>query len=158
MKQEKGITMLSLLITLLIMIVVIAIGINTVSPLVQKSNIEDLTTELMLIQAKWQIERERVNFDGTSIFDEGLINAQDTENEGKLIDEYKYVTNSESWIDSNVKAYYRLPDEALKSMGLELEKNYGYAVNYENDDIIYIPGIEAEDGKVYYKLSEIKGL
>ena len=160
MNQEKGITMVSVVVVIMIMAILVVIGVNTVSPLLQKSNIEDLTTELMLIQAKWGTEREKVNFNGNSIFDENLINPQDSDNKGKLKDEYKYTTNGETWIDSDVKAYYKLPDKALENMGLELEKNRGYLVNYENDEIIYITGIEDEDedGKIYYKLSEIKGL
>lgn len=168
MKQEKGITMVSLVVIIIILSIIVGLVVNTASPLLQKSNIEDLTTELMLIQAKWKIERERVNFDGTSIFNEvtnsyGVIvyseddaATEDINEKGKLIEQYE--TNSETWIDPGVKAYYRLPNEALESMGLELEENFGYLVNYENDEIIYIPGIEDEDGKIYYKLSEIKGL
>lgn len=158
MNQEKGITMISLIVVIIILIILIGIGISAVSPLVQKSNVQDLKTELMLIQAKWETEREKVNFDGTSILDQGLINTQDSENKGKLKDEFKYTTNGEPWVEDNVKAYYKLPGKALENMGIKLDNNFGYLVNYENDEIIYIPGFEDEEGNMHYKLSDIKQL
>lgn len=134
----------------------VVIGIRTATPMVEESNIKDLETELMLIQAKWKVEIERVNFDGTSSLDADLL-ITEGENKGKLKEEYQYWTEGEPWIEEGVK-YYQLPDKALESMGVHLEKNQGYIVNYKNDEIIYRNGLETEDGNVYYKLSEIKQL
>ena len=158
MNQEKGITLISLMVTILIFAIVVGLAIRTASPFLEKATVEDLTTELMLIQAKWKVEIQKVNFDGTSNLDETIINTTEGENKGKLQDQFKYSTNGEEWMDSSVKAYYQLPDKALEDMGIQLEKNPGYLVNYENDEVIYLEGFEAEDGKIYYKLSEIKEL
>lgn len=154
MRQEKGITILSLVITVIILIIVAGVGINVASPLIGRAKAEDVTTQLMLVQAWWKSERERVNFDGTSKLPAELIETEG-DNKGKLKEAYD--SSGASWVEENV-TYYKLSQEALNSMGLEkLKEEDGYVVNYENDEIIYLNGYE-EKGITYYKLSEIKEL
>lgn len=157
MRQEKGITMVSLVITILILVVLVGVGIYSASPIIGKATAEDLTTELMLIQAKWKVEREKVNFDGDSSLDSQLIIGEG-EGKGKLIEEYQ--TQKGAWAeDGDNTTYYQLPQEALNAMGLGMLKAENkYIVNYDNDEIIYGDGFDAEDKKTYYKLSDIKEL
>jgi len=153
MKQEKGITIISLAIIIIILVIITGVGIQVNTPIIGRADREELKTQLMLIQAKWKIEREQVNFNGTSTLDESIIIAEG-ENKGKLKDQYKYSTQGEDWVEIETE-YYKLPDEALESMGLEIENNQGYLVNYKNNEIIYVLGYEDEEGNIYYKLSQI---
>ena len=108
----------------------------------------------MLIQAKWKPEREKVNFNGESSLDSSIVNP-DGGNKGKLKDEYEYNENAEWKQDGDTIQYYKLPNKALESMGVEVKSNNGYIVNYEDDEIIYLPGVELEERTIVYKLSDM---
>lgn len=155
MKQSKGVTLVSLVVIVVILVILASIVITTTTPALKKANIVDIKTELMLIQAKWKIEREKVNFNGESSLDSSIVNSEDGDNKGKLKDEYEYNENAEWKQDGDTIQYYKLPNKALESMGVEVKSNNGYIVNYEDDEIIYLPGVELEERTIVYKLSDM---
>ena len=59
----------------------------------------------------------------------------------------------------DTKDYYYLSQEALNSMGIQIEVKEGtyYLVkyNFEDTEVVYTKGFKYE-GKTYYKLSEMK--
>ena len=167
-KNNKGITMVALVITIIILGILATIAIRSSSPVIQEAKLEDVRTTLLLIQAKWKVEKEKVTFDGTSMFPETLVvtqadvDADNTKKKGYLKDEYKVTEVKEIW---NVEEgdYYQLNQECLNAMGLqEISASDGYIVNYSNNDIIYEKGFkytnQYDEEKTYYKLSEIEEL
>ena len=163
-KDNKGITMLVLVITIIILLIIAAVAIRSSSPLVEEAKLEDVRTDLLLIQAKWKIEREKVTFDGTSMFPENQIvsaeAATETDKKGYLIE--KVETLPEGCTAEEGVTYYKLSQECLNAIGLEkIDANDNYIVNYKNNDIIYGKGFiyrSNDEEKTYYKLSEINEL
>ena len=170
MKNNKGITMIALIITVIILLVLATIGIRSSSPVLEEAKLEDVRTDLLLIQAKWKAERERAKFDGTSMFPADQIVQQEKIDDGtysaevkwQLIDEYKLPEIKPEWNLSDTVNYYKLTQERLNDMGLgNIAAENEYIVNYQDNDVIYGKGIKYTNNneeKTYYKLSEMNEL
>ena len=156
LKHNKGITLTALVITIIILGMIVAITISASSPLIDEAKLQEEKTTLLLIQAKWKVEIEKVTFDGTSMFaDMGTV-ITEGENKGYLNDEYKVQVDSKWGVEEGI--YYKLSQECLNDMGLsDVNTGKGYIVNYSNNDIILESGFEY-DGTTYYKLSDIEKL
>ena len=144
-RKEKGITTLSLIITIFMLAIVSATIIYYSRSLSKTAKIENLKSNMILIQAQAKIISEKYNYDNGSVT---LIGTPYRE------------------------GFYTLSEENLREMGLEeiaktidnkKEKYYvRYAIDIgeekHKDDYIqvkYEPGITYE-GKLYTLLSEIE--
>lgn len=155
MKNNKGITMISLVIVVLIMILLASVTAYEANGLVSIARVQSVTTNLLLIQAKVRIINEKIVFEseedkksqlyvGTKLLegDRALETMRDKE----------IVTND----DINNNSYYLLSKEDLIDMGLEsINSEDGYVVNYTTEEVIYIKGVKNNEGKYLYKLSEM---
>ncbi len=154
MKKEKnneGITIVALTITVIVLIILASIGIYTGTEIIKQANLQNINTNMMLIQAKTKTISEQAkfnkntsNYKGTKVTD--VTGNKEVE---KLL--------SENTIEDSENCYLLLQND-LNEMGLEkVKEDSGYIVNYETNEIIYVKGFETKD-KTYYKLSEMKNL
>ena len=137
-KNEKGITMLSLIITIFMLAIVSATVIYYSRSLSKTAKLENLKSNMLLIQAQAKIISEKINYGDTSV----------------VLDESK----------SQGNGFYLLDDEDLVNMGLdEIIKNKSkgekyyikYPINGYTMDVQYSPGITYK-GTVYKYLSQIQ--
>lgn len=148
-KNQRGITIVSLVIMVVLILIISSITIYTGRKVINRANHQTIFTNMMLIQAKVKTLAEQAKFNNDTSNYRGTILSSVTTNE--KIDK---VLNAGAIDDIN--KYYLLSKEDLKSMGLEKIKiEDGYLVNYETEDIIYVKGFE-RDGITYYKLSDAK--
>ena len=114
-KNNKGVTLVSLGITILIMIVIAGATIAT-SNIIEKAEEQEIITNMMLIQTKVRIIMERAEFSGDT-------------------NKY-YIGNRQS------SGLYEYNQAILDSIGLEGIKlnEERYLVDYETGDIIYQKG------------------
>ena len=149
--NEKGVSLIALAITLIVMSILAVITLDIGSDIITKANLQNINTNMMLIQAKTKIIAEQAKFNS------------DTSNyKGKRIIE---ITNNskvnklcEDGIIDNQENYYLLSQNDLNSLGLEkIDIEDGYIVNYETEEVIYVAGFKVGE-KIYYKLSETKDL
>lgn len=167
-KQENGITIVALGVTIVVMIIIAGISINIGNNVIEKAERESIKTNMLLIQAKTKIIAEEANFVKSP--------SSEAQNEEQQ-EESKYLGNKLSDIVEDgetlnqnldklkleadeLDKYYVLEQKDLNDMGLnkiQISNGIYYLVNYDTEEIIYIPGYKY-DGKVYYKLSEISGL
>lgn len=154
MKKEekvKGITIVALTITVIVLIILASIGIYTGTEIIKQANLQNINTNMMLIQAKTKTISEQAKFNKDTSNYKGTKVTEVTGNKEveKLLSENK-IEDSENC--------YLLSQNDLNEMGLEkVNEDSGYIVNYETNEIIYVKGFEAKD-KTYYKLSEMKDL
>lgn len=141
--EEKGITAIKLIFTIIILAVVIAGIVFIVKRLWQDNSIKDIETDLLYIKAKCKIIHDRNIIDKN----EQLLGENITE----------YTENEEiNAIVSQSNKWYRLSQGDLEAIGIgSLKSEDGYLVNYEENDIIYAKGIE-ENEQIYYKLSDLE--
>lgn len=150
-KNSKGITIVSLVITIIILMIITSVTIYTGSNIIKQVTLQNVNTDMMLIRAKVKTMEEQAKFnkDNSNYKGTPLINVLDNKKIDKLIDEE---------VVEDVTKYYLLSKDDLNSMGLEkVDIADGYLVNYETEEIIYVRGLEKDDN-TYYKLSDIKDL
>ena len=152
LKESKGITIISIIITVTILVLLSGVTIYIAKNLVFNAKVENITTDLLLIQAKCKIISEKTNFDSQS------NNLKGTKLSDSLIS-----TNVQNLIDNGtipnteLQNYYLLSQDDLNDIGLnQLKAQDGYIVNYQTQEIIYAQGVKKDDGTMQYKLSDMK--
>ena len=167
-KEEKGITLVALIITVILTIILAVIGLEFGQDAIDKANLEDIKTDMISIKTKAKIIAEQYNFKDI----ENLIGTQldeDNEAEGLQVsnipDELRNIfeettTNEqeETVTVMDITKLYKWGENDLKSQGLSTIDGNKYIVYYNLDDtnncdVYYIKGI---DGK--YSLTELKDI
>lgn len=141
MSKEKGITLIALVITIIVIIILAGITTYEGTQLIKESKLQTVTANMLLIQAKAETLRDKKEFN----------------NDAVLIGEE--VTSEE------LEGWYKWDEEAFEEAGLTgIDKNDVYYVNYniENSDedveVYYEKGYTHTDRITYHYLSEIKNL
>lgn len=149
MRNQKGITLVMLVITIIVLIIITSVTVYTGTGVIKRASLQNLNTNMLLLQAKIKTlaEESRFNKDESKLKGKKVSEITDNNKITQLINEN---------IIENAEQYYLLSQDDLNSMGLEKVKvEDGYLVNYETDEIIYLKGFDA-NGETYYKLSETR--
>lgn len=145
--NEKGITMVTLVITVIVLIIITSIGIATGTDIIKKADLQNINTNMMLIQAKVKTISEQAKFNKDTSNYKGTKLTDITGNE--QIDKLQ-ITDKENC--------YLLSQADLNEMGLEkITIDDGYIVNYNTNEVMYVKGFETAD-ETYYNLTEMKNL
>jgi type II secretory pathway pseudopilin PulG len=129
-KNSKGITLVALIITVVIMLILAGFVIDISMDLIDKSNLEDIKTNMLAIQGRARIIKEKHDFDGTPLI--GTSTA-----------------NGHQWSKDE------LVSEGLGNIPTDVASGEYYAVDYDNDcEVYYSLGVNV-NGTTKYKLSEI---
>lgn len=145
MKNEKGITLISLIVTIVIMLIIAGVATYSGMEAVQSSQKTAFISEMEMIQAK-------VN----SIYEERKNNKEKIEyynNIGQdisIIDETKLAT---LFPENNFSGFKYFNSNDLKKLDL-YNINHEVLINYDTREVINLNGIEIE-GTIYYKLKDI---
>ena len=159
-KQEKGITLIILVVTIIVLMIIAGISINLGIEGIKKAELVNLKTNMMLIQAKGKGYIENTI--------SSLGTAERTEEEKAQIksENLKGIAINKEEISNKVKLEendepYQLTTEIMQEMGLnELQETADkYIIIYnlaeEKVDIMYKEGINY-DNVEYYTLSSIE--
>ncbi len=173
MKNNKGITMIALIITIILLIILAGVGIGTGNDIIKKSEIENLKTNMLLIKVKGKEYVEKANFNlGTKIEtvneEEKAKRIEKAKNELKGEDITNDISKYENIINKEQEEfvyYYKLSTENLVDIGLinvkSDEKNGLYIVKYDIKNAIVevynTKGVEDED-KQYHSLNEVQNM
>lgn len=143
--NEKGITIVALVVVIIVMIIISGIVIYEGTSIIGDAKTQSINTNLLLIQAKAKTIKEKKEF-------------KEIENYiGTLADEQiktKIGVSSETNI-------YVLSQTELDEIGLDVSGNNKYAVDYdsENIEIYYIDGVkDKENNRMCYSLTDISQL
>lgn len=145
MKNEKGITLISLVVTIVIMLIIAGVATYSGMESIQSSKKSAFISEMEMIQAK-------VN----SIYEERKNNTEKVEyynNIGQdisIIDETKLAT---LFPENNFLGFKYFNSNDLKKLDL-YNINHEVLINYDTREVISLNGIEIE-GTIYYKLKDI---
>lgn len=173
MKNNKGITMITLIITIILLIILAGVGIGTGNDIIKKSEIENLKTNMLLIKVKGKEYVEKANFNlGTKIEtvneEEKAKRIEKAKNELKGEDITNDISKYENIINKEQEEfvyYYKLSTENLVDIGLinvkSDEKNGLYIVKYDIKNAIVevynTKGVEDEDTQ-YHSLNEVQNM
>jgi Tfp pilus assembly protein PilE len=175
--NNKGITLVALSITVIVLMILSGITVSTGMSMVKTAKLEELRTNMLLIQAKAKEYVEEANFklgitidklEGEekqkkidSAKDKEILKV-DEENDITNNNEFTYITKDET---GDYIYYYKLTEDNLNDMGISNVKSNGqdgwYIIKYNikdaNVEVYYSKGFQ-KDGKTYYSLSEIENL
>ena len=155
MKTRKGILKAYLKIIILILLIIAAIyGIYKVaSNSYSKEEFETIKTDLLLIQVQTEVIAQKVEIKEKDAKYIGTQVKEKSEDE-KI---QNLINNKVIDLESKDSNLYCLNNEDLKQLGLEdiQTKDY-YIVDYKKNDVIYVDGIQNQDGNIVYKLSEME--
>lgn len=177
MKNNRGVTIIALAITILILSILAGISIKTGNNIIEESQLENLKTDMLLIKVKGKEFVENANFklgtniDSASDKETRIISAK-SELKGEEItniNEFKesldITQETLTAENSNYIYYYKLTKQDLINIGISNvnsdEKNGWYIIKYDIKNIqveVYnTKGFEKEEQK-YYSLNEIQDL
>lgn len=160
-KNQKGITLVALIITIVILLIIAGIGIYSGTNSLNKANLEGLKTNMLLIKAKSREYVEEANFKIGKETEETKINEikkEVYETNGKLIkatqDELTKIG-----LDSNTECY-EITGDALQLWGLDKieldeEKNEKYLLEFNEENIsVEVYNTKGYNGK--YSLTDLE--
>ncbi len=168
LKEEKGITLVALIIMVIVIIILAGISLTQGSELLKTTKVETYVTNMITIRAKAKVYAEEVNAGTWDVQDKSAkrnelysekYNMTKPSNESELISKVDENVNKGNGVE-----FYQITKETLTKMGLEdLAKDVNdgdYVVAYDagdytNLDIIYTKGIEY-NGKKLYTLSSLQ--
>lgn len=158
MENNKGITLMSLTIMIVVLLILATIGINYSSESMKFATLTKLTTEFEIINTQISIlnqsknyQSEYVNY-GLDATDEDLISQINNLLDEKLVDVYNISTS-----DLNIyktRFQYCSENNINEKLGIDGIKG-SYLVNIQNKIVISFDGIKYE-GKKYYTLEELE--
>ena len=146
-QKNRGITIVALVITIIIMLILVGVSITIGTNVINKSQQEDIKTNMLSIQGKAMTIGEKNSFDpdnnslvGTRITDKSTL-SNGLQNELNSSD-----------------AYYQWSSDDLNNQGLGTIKTSSsefYIVDYNNNEVFYSLGVNV-NGTTYYSLSDLK--
>lgn len=153
MRKSLLATYVKMFLVILIIIAVVYGGIKIFSNGKNKMKYETVKTNMLLIQGKTKVIAQKVSIKEKDAKYIGIAVKERQEDE-KI---KNLISNSIININSKDSNLYCVDNSGLKEMGLEnIKIDDYYIVDYKKNDVIYVDGIENQDGKVIYKLSEMQ--
>lgn len=149
LKSDRGITVISLVIMIIVMLILLRVGITTTIDLVRDTNMKKSITTMLLVQQKASSIRESYDFDSDA---NALVGTPTSlEDESLIIDSSEGIDPTEKW-------YKWGPDE-LSEFGIETnmvsEGDTFFLVNYDTLNVIYNRGVDMVNGVRVWTLSEM---
>ena len=158
-KNNKGITLIALTITIIILLILESITIYSGKESIKKAQLESLKTNMLLIKAKAKEYVEQASF-------KNGVNKSEISEEAK--NELKgKEANASDYSKQNItinggEILYKLTSDNLKEMGLKdvkLGSNEEYLVKYNIKDVtveVYNTSGYENNGTTVYSLSELE--
>lgn len=180
MRNNKGITIIVLVITIIVLLILSGISIKTGNNIIKQSNLENIKTNMLLVKIKAKEYVENANFKLGTAFDKvtdendknSRIAKAKEELQGEEISDISIFKNniniSQEQLsndNSNYTYYYKLDTPNLKDMGLsnvKSDKTDGYYIikyNIKDNEIeVYNTKGFENNKQIYYSLTEIQNI
>lgn len=180
MKKNNGITMVVLVITIVLLLILAGISINTGSNIIKRSELENLKTDMLLIEVKAKEYVENGNFSLGTTFDKikdenekskrietakSKLKGTEIKNSSELNSNLGITEEKFNQEQANQIYYYKLSSQDMKDMGISNEDINGikgecivrYDIKNNGLEIYNTEGFKNGD-KTYYSLSELENL
>ena len=148
--NQKGITLVAMIITVILMLILATLAFRYSKFAIHKSDLENLKTNMLLIQGKARTIYEKYSFKDIDT----LVGTEVGEGNITLT---PGVSNK---LNSQEGTYYILEQSDLNSMGLgsiEVDTESFYIVDYSSFEVYYSIGY-TEGNTTYYSLTELQAL
>lgn len=143
MKKDKGITLASLVITIIVLLIIAGISVYSGTDIIKRAKLEELKTNMLLVETKAKECVENANFKLGKI-----DNLDDDEKQNRIEEATKELKgikiNNADNIDieqSEYNYYYELTEDNLKDMGLS-------NIKLSDTDELYIVKYDIKNAQV----------
>lgn len=160
--NKNGITLISLIVTIIVLIILAGITITEGNSLIKKAKIESIMTNMITIKSKAKVLVEEANSKVWALADERKIEelnrifTEEYKMESTTIDStQKEELNSEDFENTQNIVCYKLSDEALNIIGFtEVEECSDYIIvlnkdNFDKLEIVFNPGIKYKNETIF---------
>lgn len=154
-KTEKGLTFISTIILVIIIIAIVCLAVFFTKGEVTKEKAEDIKTDMLRVEAKIQkisgiytLEKKEELLIGTKLSD-----VQEEQPIKEFLEKELFSPEEKN------KKYYVLNQENLNELELGnvvLEENSYYIVEYTSSQVYYTKGYYDENGDIHYQSKEVK--
>ena len=147
LKVEKGITLVALVITVVLMLILVGVGVKFGKKAMNQANLEDIKTDMISIKTRAKIVAEQYNFKDIDTLVGNEITAEEA---GKL-------NLAEQWKENSDKILkWSSSDLANQNLGAIEGDIYVVSYDLENPSNCEVYYLEGYEGK--YSLTELQGL
>lgn len=149
--KTKGVTLVSLVVTVVVLIILAGISIYSGKGVIEKAKLEELKTNMLLIQAKAREYVEEANFKIGIVSEEERASKTETVRNQIYVEEQglqKASTIPEQVTVSDSNACYYLTDATKQKWGLQkLEKEGEYIIEFDEKNVkVEIYNVEGYNG------------
>lgn len=159
MEQDKGITLVTLVITVIVLVIIAGITVYSGLDVIKRANLESMRTNMLLIQAKAKEYVEEADFKmGPNNDETKKVEVYNSYN-FKKASEVTEISLPDKFTGDN---FYYVTTDALNQMGLtniaeELKDEEAYLVEFNEEDLeVEVYNTLGYDGK--YSLTELEEL
>lgn len=158
MKQNKGITLISLAITIIVIGILAGVIIYAGTTILKEAKLQTINTDMLLIEAKAETIYEKLSFEKQSSELEAALPGEKVESGSNDAGNLSTAgVSSDEILDYHVWKQEVLDSNGLQ--GIKLVNNEKFYVKYGDEiEVVSSIGYTHTDGKIYYKLSDIKYL
>lgn len=156
MKKEKGITLISLVITIIILLIIASISVFSGTHTIKYAKWNKAKSEMETVQTQvnaWHEEYKNLSdtekekyIDSIGTSAGSPINVKDEDSYNNALEKTK---NNVAEIDESNISDYRLLSEYYLKKNLGLNGSYEFLVNIKTRDVVLLSGLEYE-GNMYY--------
>ena len=165
MKKEQGITLIALSVTIIVLLIIAGISVYSGKDIIKKGKLEELRTNMLLVQVKARETVEQANFKMGPNPDEtkkAEVRAEVYETEAKL----KKVSDLGITVPSGASSAdcYAVTEESLQNWGLnkiELSDGEYYIIQFDDTNAkveIYNTLGYSNNGTMVYSLTQIDNI
>lgn len=168
-KNNKGITLVALVVTVVIILIIGAITVYEGSKLVDEAKYEDVKTNMLLIQAEVKNFAEQAKFEGLTKekiladgikLDEKTLRIKEPDDESLKEQITNIESKGNSTEDGKLVLYQitNMSELNLGSLDSNADNNYLIYMDISNDievEVCFLPGILGNDGVTHYFLSSM---
>ena len=151
-KNNKGITIIALIVTIIIMMILASVTIEFGTGEIQRAKLEDIKTTMLLIKGRAKIVAEKESF-GESYDNTGMV---------KLADATSYnISNLQNIFNSlgDTSNLYIWEQTAMDNNNIDVEITTQdfFVVDYSTGEVYYSLGYTYE-GNTYYSLTDMQNI
>ena len=152
MRKSLAFTYVKIFIAIILIALVIYYAINFIQREYNSEEFETVKTDMLALQGRIEILKQQVE---TETEDVEYVGTEIEQKENELEIQY-LINNNVIDMDSEDSNYYCIDNSNLQELGLEIQTDSYYIVDYEQNDVIYVDGIKDSSGNTVYKLSDME--
>ena len=150
LRKNKGITMVALVITIIILLILAGISVTGVLRGIDETNESTQISQLEMVQHALLERKTKAQFTKEELLPGTEISKENLE---KVLNEIKEKTNQEIILKGEIQDYKELNTTDLENLGISKD-NDTYIVNYKTGEVINKTKLTTKSGKILYTYSE----